>query len=341
MKEGVFLKRNRDKWLEMEKDSQNISKVHPDKLSDLFVELTDDLSHSRTNHPKSPTTTYLNALAIRVHQAIYKNRKERGSRFITFWTEELPLVFYYARKEILMSAIIFFGAALIGVFSCAYDDSFVRLILGDGYVDMTLRNIEKGNPMGVYQDQDEVSMFFMIFFNNIRVSFWVFIWGGIETVYVLGGTSMFPLFALLSVGTAYRLFTNGVMLGSFQYFFYQKNLFIESASVIWLHGVVEIWAIVIAGAAGILIGNSILFPQTYTRYASFLKAAKNGVKIILGMIPFFFLAAFIESFITRYANMPMVLKLLIIFGSLVFVLYYTILLPVICYKKTLLAEDLK
>ena len=341
MKEGVFLKKNRDKWLEMEKDNQNISKIHPDKLSDLFVELTDDLSYSRTNHPKSPTTKYLNALAIGVHQAIYKNRKERGSRFITFWTEELPLVFYHARKELLMSAIIFFGAALIGVFSCAYDDSFVRLVMGDGYVDMTLRNIEKGNAMEVYQDEDELNMFFGIFFNNIRVSFWVFVWGGIETIYVLGATQMFPLFALLAVGTAYRLFTNGVMLGSFQYFFYQKNLFVESASVIWLHGVIEIWAIVVAGAAGILMGNSLLFPQTYTRYASFLKGAKNGVKIILGMVPFFFLAAFIESFITRYANMSMYIKLFIIFGSLAFVLYYTILLPIICHKKALLKGDLE
>ena len=341
MKEGVFLKKNRDKWLEMEKQSQNISKVHPDKLSDLFIELTDDLSHSRTNHPKSPTTTYLNALSIKVHQAIYKNRKEKGSRFITFWTQELPLVFYHARKELLMSAVIFFGAVLMGAFSCAYDDSFVRLVMGDGYVDMTLRNIEQGNPMKVYQDKEEFRMFLDIFFNNIRVSFWVFVWGGIETVYALGATQVFPLFALLSVGTAYRLFTNGVMVGSFQYFFYQKSLLIESASVIWLHGVVEIWAIVVAGAAGIVMGNSLLFPQTYTRYASFLKGAKNGVKIILGMVPFFFLAAFIESFITRYANMSMYIKVLIIFGSLAFVLYYTILLPIICHKKELLKGDLE
>ena len=92
-------------------------------------------------------------------------------------------------------------------FSAAYDDSFVRLILGDAYVNLTLQNIADGEPLGIYAKMDELPMFFAITFNNIRVSFIAF------TLGIIG-----------SLGTGFLLFRNGIMLGSFQYFFYQKRL---------------------------------------------------------------------------------------------------------------------
>src|SRR5690606_15344093 len=102
----------------------------------------------------------------------------------------------------------------------------------------------------------------------------------------------------------YFLFYNGVMLGSFQYFFHQRGLLMESALTIWIHGTLEITAIVIAGGAGIVMGNSILFPGTYSRTESLMRGARRGVKIVLGMIPIFLVAAFLESFVTRLTDMP-------------------------------------
>ena len=75
--------------------------------------------------------------------------------------------------------------------------------------------------------------------------------------------------------------------------------------MIWIHGTLEISAIVLAGAAGLVLGNSFLFPKTYTRMASILKGAKDGLKIVLGLIPIFIVAAFFESFVTRHTEMPM------------------------------------
>ncbi|MEJ7677793.1 MAG: stage II sporulation protein M [Segetibacter sp.] len=60
--------------------------------------------------------------------------------------------------------------------------------------------------------------------------------------------------------------------------FFSKNLGFKSITVIFIHGTLEIWAIVIAGAAGLILGNSILFPGTFSRSVSILKGGRDGLK---------------------------------------------------------------
>ena len=311
MREIAFLKKNADKWKEIEAFLISKEKVDPDQLADLFIELTDDLSYSRTFYPGSKTTQYLNSLTAKVHQSIYKSKKERKERFIRFWKYEAPLLFYKHRREIIISFAIFFIAMLIGVISSAGDSGFVRLIMGDSYVNMTLENIDKGDPMAVYKQMNGVDMFLGITFNNIRVSFFAFMMG-----------------LLISFGTAWILISNGIMLGAFQYFFHIHDLLIQSVLVIWIHGTLEISSIIIAGAAGITLGNSILFPGTYSRRQSFMIGAKEGLKMIVSLIPIFIIAGFLESFVTRHTGMPVYLSLAIIIGSLAFVLWYFFIYPV-------------
>ncbi|HLW30630.1 MAG TPA: stage II sporulation protein M, partial [Aequorivita sp.] len=137
-----------------------------------------------------------------------------------------------------------------------------------------------------------------------------------------------------SVGTAYILFSNGIMLGAFFTFFYNRDLLFEASRNVWLHGTIEISVIVIAGCAGLVMGNSILFPKTFSRKVSFLKGAKDGLKIVISTIPFFIIAGFIEGFITRHSNMPHWLAMTIIFGSLALIIFYYIIYPIILEKKT-------
>ena len=311
MREVTFLKKNADKWKEIEVFISSKDKVDPDKLADLFVELTDDLSYSRTFYPESKTTQYLNSLTAKVHQSIYKTKKERKERFIQFWKYEVPLIFYKHRLKIIISFSIFIISMLIGVVSSAGDNGFVRLILGDSYVNMTLENIDKGDPLAVYKQMNGVDMFLGITFNNIRVSFFVFMSG-----------------LLFSFGTAWILMSNGIMLGAFQYFFHVHNLLFESILVIWIHGTLEISSIIIAGAGGLVLGNSILFPGTYSRSQSFRIGAKEGLKMIVSLVPIFITAGFLESFVTRHTNMPVYLSLIIILGSLSFVVWYFFIYPI-------------
>ena len=101
---------------------------------------------------------------------------------------------------------------------------------------------------------------------------------------------------LTSFGTGYMLLSNGIMVGAFQTFFYQHDLLWESSLAIWLHGTLEIWAIIVAGAAGLALGNGWLFPGTYSRVESFRRGAKRGLKIVIGTVPVFIMAGFIEGF---------------------------------------------
>ena len=77
MREAQFINQNRKKWKDFEAILNTNKRVHPDQLADLFVHVTDDLAYSRTYFPKSQTTTYLNTLAGKLHQKIYKNKKEQ------------------------------------------------------------------------------------------------------------------------------------------------------------------------------------------------------------------------------------------------------------------------
>jgi uncharacterized membrane protein SpoIIM required for sporulation len=129
------------------------------------------------------------------------------------------------------------------------------------------------------------------------------------------------------------LLYNGIMLGAFQYFFYQKGLLLTSVLTIWIHGTLEISAIIIAGCAGLVLGNSILFPGTYSRLESLKLGAKKGLKIIVGLVPVFIMAGFLESFVTRLTEMPSIVKTGIIFLSAAFIIYYFIIYPIQLHKN--------
>ncbi|RNI28815.1 stage II sporulation protein M [Rufibacter latericius] len=306
MREAAFIKQNSAKW----KRYASEPTANPDELADRFIELTDDLSFARTFYPDSDNTQYLNSLTGKVHQSIYRNKKEKSNRFVLFWKQELPLLMGQYHRQLFYAFLIFAAACFIGALSAAYDDTFVRLILGDQYVNQTLANIKKGDPMAVYKKTDEASMFLLITYNNIKVAF---------TAFVMG--------ALLSVGTFWILLQNGIMLGAFQYFFYKQGLLLSSVLTIWIHGTLEISAIIIAGCAGFVMGNSLLFPGTFSRMESFRRGAKDGLKIVVGLVPIFIMAGFLEGFVTRHTDMPLFASLLIIGGSAALIVFYFLLYP--------------
>lgn len=310
MKEVAFIRRNIDKWRKTEEIVERAGRQNPDVLADTYIDLTADLAFSQTHYPNSRITIYLNNLASELHNILYRNKREKWSRIITFWSQEVPQTMYHARKLLLYSFIIFGMSVLIGAVSTLHDETFTRLILGNSYVDMTLNNIANGEPMAVYNGSDEVPMFLGITMNNIMVSFMTFVYG---------------LFT--SFGTGFVLFQNGVMVGSFQTFFYQQDLLGESMLAIWLHGTLEIWAIIVAGAAGLSLGNGWFFPGTYSRLESFKRGAVRGLKIVVGTVPVFIMAGFIEGFLTRHTHVPDALRLGIILASLAFIIYYYLYLP--------------
>lgn len=317
MREVLFIKQNKEKWLQFEQSLNKNGERNPDELANSYIQLLNDLSYSQTYYPKSKTTDYLNFLVSQIYRKIYKTRRMERNRFTYFFTTEVPSIAYEYRKQILFSFILFFFFTFLGALSAKYDVTFVRLILGDQYVDMTLENIKKGDPMAVYKSQGSVESFIGITTNNIFVAARAYLFG-------------------LSAGllTLYLALFNGVMLGSFQYFFYQHGVLGESIRAIWLHGAMEIFSIVIATAAGFILASSILFPKTYSRKNSFKIGVKDSAKLFLSLVPFFIAAGFIEGFFTRFSNtMPLFLNVIIIIGTLAFISFYFLLYPTMVHRK--------
>lgn len=316
MKEIVFLNKYQRKWRALEDDLKGGTHIPAEELSELFIQLTDDLSYARTFYPESKTTQYLNELSIRVHHEIYKNKKERASRFVTFWKTEVPLVMAGNRRNLLIAFLTFVLAFAAGWLSGSRDNTYVNLVLGDSYVNTTLENIEKGEPMDIYGSMSEGPMFLYIAYNNIKVSFTYFLFG-----------------FLFSVGSLFFLFSEGLRIGAFFQLFYSKNVLAQALTAVWIHGTIEISIIIIACSAGMALGNSIVFPGTYKRGVSLLKGMKDGIKIVIGLVPCFILAALLEGFVTRHYDVNVFLSLAIIVASLVFILWYFVFYPIYVADK--------
>lgn len=315
MREVTFTRLNKSRWEETEKQLSEKSLPHPEILSTLYIQLSDDLAYAQTYYPTSKTTAYLNGLTLKIHQHIHKAPKYNLNSLWEFFQLDYPLLLAKHQKYILISSIIFITSMVIGMFSAANDESFVRLIMSDAYVNMTLSNIKDGNPLGVYESMNAVPMFFHITLNNIRVALMAF-GAGIT----------------LGVGSGFILLKNGIMLGAFQYFFAEQNLLGQSASGIWMHGCIEIFSIIISGAAGLILGSSMLFPKTYPRLYAFQKGAIDAIKIVMGLIPLFFIAGAIESFLTRHYTITWLSTFTIVI-SILFIVFYFFIYPHYIKKK--------
>lgn len=300
---------------------QSDGQKNPERRASLFVEITNDLSYARTFYKHRSVRLYLNNIAQRVFRDIYKNRKITFQGVLEFWRVDLPMIMYRERRTLLISTLVFVLAFLIGVLSSIYDPNFAQSILGNEYIAMTEENIAKEDPMAVYKKMNQLDMTLAITLNNIMVAFRTFVLG---------------VFA--AVGTLGILIYNGIMVGVFQYFFIERDLFWESFLTIWQHGTIEISSIIIAGCAGMTMGKGLLYPGTLTRLQSFQRSALRGLKIMVGIIPLFVLAGFIEGFITRLTELPDIIRLLVILASAAFILGYFVIYPM-RFKNEALKED--
>ncbi|KFF06176.1 stage II sporulation protein M [Flavobacterium reichenbachii] len=317
MREIAFIKQNKEKWLEFELAIFGKAKKNPDELANLYIQMMNDLSYAQTYYPKSKTVVYLNHLASQIYQKIYKTKRTEKNRIAEFFKTEIPLLVYEYKRYLMYAFILFFVTVAIGVISAKNDPDFVRLVMGDNYVNMTLENVKKGNPMAVYSSGSNWGSFVGITFNNLLVGAKCYIYG-----------------IFFGIGTFYIFMENSIMLGSFQYFCYDNGVFWKSVRSIWIHGSMEIFAIVIEAMAGFILGASILFPKTFSRLNSFKIGFKNSFKIFLSTFPFTISAGFLEGFITRYSiDMPNWLSSFIILFTLAVISFYYIVYPFIVHKK--------
>ncbi|HUR67399.1 MAG TPA: stage II sporulation protein M [Chitinophagaceae bacterium] len=312
MREALFIKKNKDRWLKIQQQPPE----DPDEMATDFTKLLDDLAYAKTFYPSGKVTGFINSQASKIYLDIYKNRKEESNRLVKFWKYDLPLTIRKHHGTILFAFIAFFIFFIIGYFTSATDEEVTRSVMGDDYVDMTHENIEKGNPFGVYESGNAILSWLGIMINNIKVAARDFVSG------IFAGIPTF-----ISLGRF------GIMVGAFDQMFAAKGLGIDFWLVVFVHGALEITGFIIVCAAGFVLGKSYLFPGTIKRMDSFKTGAKDGVKIFIGLLPVFALAAFFEGLFTRLYNDLSLLTTLIVSLSVIFIIWYFVIYPIRLGKR--------
>ncbi len=312
MREALFIKKNKDRWLK----NQHQPSEDPDEMARDFTQLVEDLAYAKTFYPSGKVTQYVNNEALKIYLSIYKNRKEESNRLLTFWKYDLPLTIHKHHKTVLFSFVFFLVFFSIGLFAAMQDEDMPRRFFGDKYVDKTIANINNDNPFGIYESGNSILSWLRLMINNMRVSLLAFISGifcGLPTLYILS--------------------ENAVMIGVFDQLFASRGLGVDFFLVVFVHGTLEITSIIIACAAGLVIGKSFLFPGTISRLEAFKQGAKDGTKIMIGLLPVIGLAAFFEGFITRLYNDISILTTMIVSLSILFVIWYFIVYPIRLARK--------
>jgi len=312
VREALFIKKNKERWLRQ----QDSPPTDPDEMASDFTQLVDDLAYAKTFYPSSNVTRYINTQASGIYLKLYQNRREESNRLWRFWKYDLPLVLHRHHRPMFFALALFLLFFAIGFFISMKDEAVARSFFGEAYVETTLDNIEKGNPFGIYESGTPLLSWLMLMIHNIKVSLIMFVSG---------------IFA--AIPSMYLLAQNAAMVGIFDQFFVAHGLGVDFFLVVFVHGTLELTALIIAGGAGIVLGKSFLFPGTSTRLDAFKRAAWDGVKIMTGLMPVFALAAFFEGFITRLYNDISVLTTLIASLSVLFVLWYFVIYPIRLARK--------
>lgn len=310
MTEERFISKNKYLWDRYQNMLDGWKLYSPNELGQAYLSVCSDLAYAQSHYPDTQVCESLNALALQFHHILYRRQPQRWTELLHFFTHTVPLSFYRSRRFLLLSLCLFIIGEVVGVMSQCLDAEYFRQFFGEGYYDETMDNINSGNPMGIYGSDDEIKMYFAITINNMMCGMIYFINGLLTPIY-----------------TIYMTVMTGIMDGCFTTFFFQHNEGVSALIAPNEHGSLELPAIIVCSAAGMQLGMGWFFPGKLTRMKALLHSSQEALVMVLAMMPFFMVAGFIESFVTRHQEWPLALRTALVVSGLLFSIYYIILLP--------------
>jgi uncharacterized membrane protein SpoIIM required for sporulation len=218
----------------------------------------------------------LNRLVGAAHAVLYRQGRERSlfRRLPEFLAREWPARVRAAAGRIGVSAALLVVGGLLGAFYASRDPGFAGLIAPPDL----LASIERGEMWtgDLVTIKPAASSF--LFSNNLSVAI---------AAFAMGITA--------GVGTVWILLMNGVLLGAVTQLTAVRGMGTDFWGFVAPHGVLEIPAILIAGAAGLTVGRGLLFPGELPRGRALAAAAREGVALLVGCGPVLAVAAVIEA----------------------------------------------
>ena len=260
------------------------------ELPRLYRQAVSSLTLARSISLDQNVISYLETLCAKSYLFVYGTRSNFGTKIARFFTHDWPNAVRAAWKPTLLSAACLFGGALLSFILCMIDMEwfwiFNSSIIADRTPDATTAYLEST----LYSDATDASGMLSafsaeLFSNNSGVALFAFALG-----------------FMFGVPTAILVAYNGLLLGAFYAVFWSRGLGYELTGWLLIHGVTELFAIILAGAAGFMIGGSVAFPGQKSRMVSAQTAGRSAATVAIGAVVMLFFAALLEGFARQLIN---------------------------------------
>ena len=261
-------------------------------LPRLYRQAVSSLSVARSISLDQNVISYLESLCTRAYFFVYGARTTLGERMMQFLRRDWPASVSQSVWTTLLAAFFFFGGWALAFFLCLQDMEWFWTFHGQNFSDG--RNPDAAveylrstiyTDEGTTGDGELTAFSSYLFNNNAQIALFAFALG----------------FAF-GIPTAWLLVYNGVMIGSLYAVFWDKGLGYEFTGWLMIHGVTELFAIVLAGAAGFTIGGAVAFPGGQTRLASARAAGQKAATTAMGCVLMLIIAALLEGFGRQLIN---------------------------------------
>ncbi len=264
-----------------------------ERFAPLFRQVCHLQAMAKTRQYSSLLIARLDDLVLRAHQLLYRRKPHFGRQLIGFVVRDFPALVRKEQRYFWLASAIFYLPALIFFLALQSQPEMVYSLLDP----FTVENFETmydpaNDVLGEMRDTDsDLAMFGFYIYNNISVAFRTFASG-----------------ILFGLGSIFFLVFNGLLLGGVLGHLNNVGFIQTITSFVIAHGSFELTAIVIAGAAGMRIGFSLLSPGNQSRLQALKDSSIVAIQLMYGVILMLLVAAFIEGFWSSSASIPLAVK---------------------------------
>ncbi|HEY9556944.1 MAG TPA: stage II sporulation protein M [Acidimicrobiales bacterium] len=276
-----FIARNSPDWARLEGLARRgAGSLSPDEVQEmvaLYQRTSTHLSHARTERADPALVARLTRTVATASGVIYSTRSRSLSGAARFFTTTFPAAVWHARRFVLAAALLLLVPAFVVGTWVATSDAALEAsgpeAVREAYVEDDFEAYYSSAPAGQFATEVTV--------NNIQVSILAFAAG--------------VLFCVVTAGIlAYNGANVGVAGGLFAAAGEQPSFW----GLILPHGLLELSAVIVAGAAGLALGWAIVAPGDRSRTEALAEEGRRAAVMVLGLVLAFVIAGAIEGFVT-------------------------------------------
>jgi len=270
-----------------------------DELLRRYQDVSLHLSQARTTYRDQGLVRRLSTVVAASHAAIHGARVARWATVRRFFADSFPAAVWTCRRQLVAAAVLFWGTGIVLALVFWLAPDRLDLVIPDGYQE----TYAEEDFVDYYSNRPSVLFFSQVTTNNIQVS---------VLAYGFGALAVLP--------GALILFENGASLGVVAGLFLQRGEFTSVfLPYVLPHGLLELTAITVAGAAGFRIGWSLFVPGDRSRSRALGEEGRRSVTIVLGTAVAFLVAGLVEGFVTGSPAIPPPMKVVV--GVVVWLAY--------------------